>query len=100
MCSYTLHGQLILLNFFDSPDSQSGSLVATLACPPAIIADMTEQMSAVTTLVHPNPNAVDQSQTSTHINTNDPVTKAVVDNIVGNLPTKKPQVRKPYYFLE
>ena len=24
---------------------------------------------------------------------NDPVTKAVVDNIMGNLPTKRPQVR-------
>ncbi|XP_075224265.1 zinc finger protein 385B-like isoform X2 [Lycorma delicatula] len=53
---------------------------------------MTEQMS-VTTIVHPSPNTMDHSQTSTHIDTNDPVTKAVVDNIVGNLPSKKPQVK-------
>lgn len=59
-------------------------------------------MSSVTTLVPLNNSALmDSSAAQVHtvvsptthnIDTSDPVTKAVVDNIVGNLPTKKPQV--------
>lgn len=76
-------------------------MVATLACPPSVIADMTsEQIPPVNSTGHADSSVTHMDQQSpqvvssvTHsIDTSDPVTKAVVDNIVGNLPTKKPQV--------
>ncbi|RZF38213.1 hypothetical protein LSTR_LSTR005574 [Laodelphax striatellus] len=65
-----------------TPDSDSGPLVATLACP---IASEEVEIPAAG-LESPTANINE----TIHIESNDPVTKALVDNIVGNLPTKKP----------
>ncbi|XP_039277422.1 zinc finger protein 385B isoform X2 [Nilaparvata lugens] len=65
-----------------TPDSDSGPLVATLACPIT-----SEEVETPVTVQDPPAAKLEET---IQIETDDPVTKALVDNIAGRLPTKKP----------